>query len=167
MAATPESRPVSAQEGLPQMSEENSAAAALSASGPWYRGGLRFRCQGCGNCCTGAPGYVWVNKQEIAAMARLLGMSVARFEARFVRQVGVRKSLLELPDGDCVFYDRPTRRCRVYPVRPRQCRTWPFWASNLRSPEAWQQMAESCPGANQGPLIPLEQIEAQAAVLRL
>jgi len=146
---------------------QKSRRSAASAEEPWYRAGLRFRCKGCGNCCTGAPGYVWVNKEEIAAMARALGMSVSRFEARFVRQVGVRKSLLELPNGDCVFYDRPSRRCRVYEVRPRQCRTWPFWWSNLRSPEAWQEMAEQCPGANDGPLVPLEVIEAQAAVLRL
>jgi len=140
---------------------------ATPSTGPWYREGLRFRCVRCGNCCTGAPGYVWVNKQEIAAMAEALGMSVARFEARFVRQVGVRKSLIELKGGDCIFYDRPSRRCRVYRVRPRQCRTWPWWASNLRSPETWAEMAESCPGANHGPLIPLETIEAECEVLRI
>ena len=29
--------------------------------------GLRFECTQCGDCCTGAPGYVWVNKAEISA----------------------------------------------------------------------------------------------------
>ncbi len=100
-------------------------------------------------------------------MAEALGMSVERFESWFVRRVGVRKSLIELPGGDCVLYDRPGRRCRVYQARPRQCRTWPFWPSNLRSPAAWAETAESCPGANQGPLVPLEQIEEQAVVVRV
>jgi hypothetical protein len=36
---------------------------------PWYKDGLRFTCTGCGDCCTGAPGYVWVNKEEIEALA--------------------------------------------------------------------------------------------------
>ena len=27
----------------------------------WYHLGLRFQCTGCGDCCTGAPGYVWIN----------------------------------------------------------------------------------------------------------
>ena len=35
---------------------------------PWYDKGLRFSCSECGDCCTGAPGYVWVNKEEIAAI---------------------------------------------------------------------------------------------------
>lgn len=137
------------------------------AAKPWYHAGLRFRCTGCGNCCTGAPGYVWVNKPEIAALAEALGMSVERFEAQFVRQVGLRKSLIELADGDCVFYDRPGRRCRVYRVRPRQCRTWPFWPSNLRSAAAWAEMAETCPGANHGPLVPADEIEQLAATMRV
>ena len=36
---------------------------------PWYKEGLRFKCTECGKCCTGAPGYVWVNKEEVAEMA--------------------------------------------------------------------------------------------------
>jgi len=24
---------------------------------PWYKDGLKFSCSGCGDCCTGAPGY--------------------------------------------------------------------------------------------------------------
>ncbi|MCH7752933.1 MAG: YkgJ family cysteine cluster protein, partial [Planctomycetes bacterium] len=36
---------------------------------PWYQDGLRFKCTGCGNCCTGSPGYVWVNQAEINALA--------------------------------------------------------------------------------------------------
>ncbi len=98
---------------------------------PWYKDGLRFKCTGCGDCCTGAPGYVWVNKVEIAALASQVGMAIAEFEAKYVRDVGVRKSLKEYSNGDCVFFDGKTRKCRVYSARPRQCRTWPFWDSNF------------------------------------
>ncbi|GAG35591.1 unnamed protein product [marine sediment metagenome] len=134
---------------------------------PWYHEGLRFHCTGCGACCTGAPGHVWVNKAEIEAMAAAVRLGVEPFEARYVRQVGIRKSLVELPGGDCVFFDNQSRDCRVYDVRPRQCRTWPFWASNLRSPDAWEEMCRYCPGANHGPPVPPGEIRAQMEVIHV
>ena len=41
----------------------------LGDDDPWYRDGLAFTCTRCGACCTGAPGYVWVDADEIAALA--------------------------------------------------------------------------------------------------
>jgi Fe-S-cluster containining protein len=142
---------------------------SATAAEPWYADGLRFKCTGCGDCCTGGPGYVWVNQQEIDALARRLGIDSLEFERRFVTQIGVRRSLKELKHRgyDCVFLDADTRRCTVYEDRPRQCRTWPFWDSNLKSPEAWQATCEACPGAGKGKLYSIEQIEEQAAVIHI
>ena len=134
---------------------------------PWFQDGLRFECTQCGDCCTGAPGYVWVNKAEIEALAAKVGMTIAEFEAKYVRLVGMRKSLIEYSNGDCVFFDGRTRKCKVYDARPRQCRTWPFWESNLRSEEAWRQTCEVCPGSGKGQLYPVEKIVAQAAIFRV
>ena len=134
---------------------------------PWFRDGLKFRCTQCGNCCTGTPGYVWVNKEEIEALARRLSMSVEDFERDYVRKVGIRKSLIEYDNGDCVFFDGQSRRCTVYEDRPRQCRTWPFWESNVRTPEAWQQTCEVCPGSGQGQFVPLEKVLDQVKLVRL
>jgi uncharacterized protein len=134
---------------------------------PWYKDGLRFKCTGCGDCCTGSEGYVWVNKQEIAELAAELQISIEEFESRYVRDVGVRKSLREYNNGDCVFFDNKSRKCGVYRVRPRQCRTWPFWDSNLRTPETWSETCEACPGSGQGRLYQLEEIQQQASVIRL
>ena len=39
----------------------------------WYKDGLQFECTGCGDCCTGEPGYVWVSEQEIQNLADLTG----------------------------------------------------------------------------------------------
>ncbi|MFM8176039.1 MAG: YkgJ family cysteine cluster protein [Pirellulaceae bacterium] len=130
-------------------------------SSPWYREGLAFECTQCGRCCGGAPGFVWVEPEEIAAMAEAVGMGqdIEQFERRFVRSVGARKSLVEYPDGDCIFLDPQTRGCTVYQARPIQCRTWPFWTSNLEDPKAWQQTARHCPGCNQGPVYTLQEIE--------
>lgn len=134
---------------------------------PWYQDGLKFKCTGCGRCCTGDPGHVWVNKAEIAALAAAVAMEVPEFETRFVRRVGRRKSLVELPNGDCVFFDRRTRRCTVYRQRPRQCRTWPFWESNLATPADWAQTCRDCPGSGQGPTVPLEHIEVQVRAVKV
>jgi Fe-S-cluster containining protein len=133
----------------------------------WYREGLRFTCTQCGDCCTGAPGYVWVNDEEIARLAEVVGESLERFERLYVRKVGARRSLVEFPNGDCVFFDTEKRRCSVYQARPRQCRTWPFWDSNLRTPEDWEETCRACPGSGQGQLHQIETIEAQRKVMRV
>ena len=125
---------------------------------PWYRDGLRFECTQCGDCCTGAPGYVWVNKAEIGQLAELVGESVADFEKKYVRRVGFRKSLVEYDNGDCVFFDPEARNCTVYEARPRQCRTWPFWSSNLKTEATWAATCEECPGSGQGKLHDLQSI---------
>ncbi len=133
----------------------------------WYSDGLRFECSQCGDCCTGAEGYVWVNQVEIDAMSARLQISSDVFEKQFVRRIGVRRSLTERPGGDCVLLDAETRGCTVYEDRPRQCRTWPFWNSNLKSAASWDEAAESCPGCNKGDLVPLEKIQEQAARIRI
>ena len=137
------------------------------AEQPWYQNGLRFECTQCGDCCTGAPGFVWVNQAEIQALAETTGQEVADFERTYVRKVGIRKSLRELPNGDCVFFDNGSRKCTVYDARPRQCRTWPFWDSNLRSPEDWEHTCQVCPGSGRGTLYQIDQIEVQRKVIRV
>ena len=129
---------------------------------PWYANGLKFQCTGCGDCCTGAPGFVWVNEAEIVAIAKAINEpDLDRFKKHYVRQVGVRRSLVELPSGDCIFFDNRSRKCTVYDARPRQCRTWPFWDSNVKTPETWEQTCAECPGSGRGKLHTLEQIEVQ------
>ena len=134
---------------------------------PWYKSGLRFQCTGCGDCCTGAPGYVWVNREEIETLAVHLGITRAEFEEKYVRAVGVRKSLVEYENGDCVFFDGKSRKCTVYEARPRQCRTWPFWGSNVRTPDAWAHTCEVCPGSGKGKQFSAEHILHEISVIKL
>ena len=129
-----------------------------TASEPWYADGLRFSCTGCGDCCGGGPGYVWVNQAEIDAIAARIEMTPEAFEKKYVNQIGVRRSLKEKRNYDCVFLDSETRKCTVYEQRPRQCRTWPFWPENM-SPKAWTAIAAFCPGVGKGELVPAERIE--------
>jgi Fe-S-cluster containining protein len=126
------------------------------SSKPWYREGLSFSCTRCGDCCTGAPGYVWVEREEIEELAKFLGLSPGKFGERYLRKVGRRYSLLEKPGGDCIFFDKG---CTVYPARPVQCRTFPFWRSHLKSQRAWDEIAGECPGIGQGKFYAASDIE--------
>lgn len=129
---------------------------------PWYREGLAFECTRCGACCTGAPGYVWVDAEEIARLAENRGESVEDFGRRYVRRVGHRLSLIERPGGDCIFWDK-SAGCTVYEARPVQCRTWPFWPENIASPEDWDHVTSVCPGSGRGRVFTVEEIRATAA----
>jgi Fe-S-cluster containining protein len=125
---------------------------------PWYQEGLRFECTRCGACCSGFAGTVRVTGEEVALLARRLGVSEADFRKGYTRSVGAcHLSLQETGELDCVFYDR-SEGCRVYEARPKQCRTWPFWGRVVRTPATWEKQAESCPGMNDGPLVDAETI---------
>ena len=64
-----------------------------------------------------------------------------------MRKIGIRRSLKELPNYDCVLLDPETRKCRAYTARPRQCRTWPFWDSNSAVPRRGSELAKFVPEA--------------------
>jgi Fe-S-cluster containining protein len=134
-------------------------------SGPWYADGLRFKCTRCGKCCTGAPGVVWVNENELHDIAELRGEPVEQVEGLYTRKFGLGRTLRERANGDCVFWDREAG-CTIYEVRPRQCRTWPFWERHVETPSAWQETRGICPGAGQGELISAEEITRRIRVIR-
>ena len=71
---------------------------------PWYKDGLKFKCTQCGDCCTGAPGYVWINKEETQALADHMEMDIETFRDTYARKIGIRYSLKEFPNGDCVLF---------------------------------------------------------------
>lgn len=128
-------------------------------------GGLRFSCTMCGNCCSGPEGYVLIDDDEAAALARRLNLPLAEFLDRFARLTSLGPSLIEksTPHGlDCVFLDRDTipgkAICGVYEDRPKQCRTWPFWTSILRSRATWERTKRICPGMGRGTHYTVQQI---------
>jgi hypothetical protein len=133
------------------------AGATPSDAEPWYAQGLRFRCTACGQCCTGEPGHVWVDKEEVRRMAKARGLSARVFGERFVRRVGRRLSLVERENGDCCMLK--DGRCTVYAVKPVRCSTFPFWDPVLADRRSWEEAAERCEGIGQGDLYDLQEIE--------
>ena len=121
--------------------------------------GLYFECRQCGACCTGAPGAVYVNKKEIAIIARYLHMKQDRFIRIYLYPLDDRYSIGEDSEGCCLFY---RNGCIIYPVRPDQCKTYPFWFQNLRSEENWQRFSQSCPGIGKGRKYKKEEILSTA-----
>ncbi len=104
-------------------------------------------CESCGgNCCTGESGYIYLNQQEMEAIATHLELPMAVFKEEYLYKNGYKFSIKERvvdESHDCVFFDREIKGCSIYPVRPKQCRTFPFWPY-FRDHE--EELKEECPG---------------------
>lgn len=104
-------------------------------------------CKSCrGRCCNGESGYIWVDTNEIKAIAEYLSLETDTFIRVYLKKVGYKFSIRELKIKDnyaCVFYDEAEDRCSIYEVRPEQCRTFPFWPYYKDRPE---DVASECPG---------------------
>lgn len=125
----------------------------------FFDGGVRFECTGCGACCTGAPGTVFVNQADAPRIAKFLGMDLDAFLTKYAYPFEKGHSLHEKPNGDCIFFE--SGRCSIYPVRPTQCRTYPFWLETMRSEQAWEETCAACPGIGRGRLYSREEILAK------
>jgi len=131
---------------------------------PWWERGLFFSCLGCGRCCRGEPGSVWVGEDDIEAMAGSIGLDVHYFRELYIRKEKNRLSLRERVNGDCVMYESQSAKCLVYGSRPLQCRLFPFWPSILSSRENWIEYSSVCPGMDQGRLWSIEEISSFLAL---
>ena len=88
-------------------------------------------CQTCqGRCCTGESGYIYVNKNEIEKISKLLNLEIKEFVKRYLFKKMYKYSIKEIQYNDsfeCIFYDRESNGCKIYDARPTQCKTFPFW----------------------------------------
>jgi Fe-S-cluster containining protein len=123
----------------------------------WYKAGIKFECQRCGDCCR-AHGVVWVKPEEVAKIAYYLGMGYSEFRNKYLRDVDGRLTIGETDNGECLLFDPKTDSCSIYPVRPDQCSSYPFWPRCLANPEVWSKRREKCPGIDEGRLWTYEEI---------
>lgn len=129
---------------------------------PWFAEGLRFQCTGCGQCCTGSPGCVYLSSQDIQKLAEHLQLSPAAFLQKYTRFIDGQYALLDRAGShDCIFLNN--KRCEVYAARPTQCRTFPWWIHHLKEPSDWEEAAKRCEGINHpdAPLTPSSHIQEQ------
>ncbi|MGE0199238.1 MAG: metallophosphoesterase [Simkaniaceae bacterium] len=127
---------------------------------PWYAKGLRFKCTGCGKCCTG-PGFVWLEEEDVKNLSHHLNLSEEAFFKKYTRQLGFDYSLKEDPQTtDCIFL-KDKKFCEVYAARPKQCRTFPWWPDSIKTPAHWNETKSRCEGIDheEAPLISFEEIK--------
>ncbi len=129
---------------------------------PWFDDGLKFKCTGCGACCTGSPGYVYLSKSDLENLAEHLQCTPEEFAKKYTRLIDEQYALLDKPTSyDCIFL--MDKKCTVYEARPVQCRTFPWWIHNLREPQDWEEAAKRCEGINHkdAPVVPSLHIQEQ------
>ena len=127
----------------------------------WQKEGVRFKCQGSGNCCVsrGEYGYVFLTLADRKALAKALKLTLKEFTADHCVSIDGHWSLREEPGHpECRFLKN--NRCQVYKARPTQCRTWPFWPENMGAKTWKKEVASFCPGVGLGPLIPPIKVQA-------
>lgn len=130
----------------------------------WYKEGLYFKCTQCSGCCTGFPGYVWIEDEEIEKMYKFLKISKEEFLKTYTRKVYGKISLKEnFINYDCCFLKN--KKCMIYEVRPKQCQNFPFWENNLKNSNSWNALKEFCPGVNNkdGDFFSYEEIQKKSS----
>lgn len=134
----------------------------LDALNEWFSKGLRFHCTGCGKCCTGRDGYVFLSKLDLEKLANHFSLTPEAFAKKYTRLVDGQLALLDQMRSDhCIFLK--DKKCTVYEARPVQCRTFPWWIQNLQTPSDWEEAARHCEGINhpEAKIVPALDIQVQ------
>ncbi len=135
-----------------------------SQESPWWQAGVRFECQGSGQCCVsrGEYGYVFLTIEDRQRLAKKLRLRTTEFTKKFCQKFKGAYHLTEKPGvTECMFLNG--NRCTVYSARPSQCRTWPFWPDVLSAKTWKKEVASYCPGVGKGPLIEAKVIRQKMA----
>lgn len=130
----------------------------MTSKTPFWHEGLRFECQGSGQCCVsrGDYGYVYLTLKDRKLLAKHHKISTSEFTKRYCEKTDGYWHLTN-PKAACQFLK--VKRCTVYKSRPTQCRTWPFWPENMKA-KVWQNdIAVNCPGVGQGRLYSKKEIQ--------
>lgn len=124
----------------------------------WWTSGVRFECQGSGQCCVshGEFGYVYMTLADRRRMAAHLKIPTRQFTREYCEKKDDWFVLREFSES-CRFLK--DKRCTVYEARPDQCRTWPFWPENMNAKTWHGEIASFCPGVGKGRLYTPEEIK--------
>jgi Fe-S-cluster containining protein len=126
----------------------------------WWSEGIRFECQGSGQCCTshGEFGFVYLTLEDRRRFAKHFKLSTREFTRTYCEKTDDLWHLKERKDQpDCQFLEG--KRCGVYAARPEQCRTWPFWPEVMSAKRWKKDVADFCPGVGKGRVWSVSEIE--------
>ena len=114
--------------------------------------GIRFECQGSGNCCISrnSYGFVYLSKKDLKKLSNYFEISKTNFIKKYCDETHDFLHLKELKKnkGKCLFLKN--KKCTVYKNRPIQCRTWPFWNENMNVKLWNEEISINCPGIGKG-----------------
>jgi len=117
-----------------------------------YKKGIKFECQGSGNCCVsrGSYGYVYLSKKDLKRFSEFFNIPINKFKEKYCQITDGFIHLIEKRsfNGKCLFLKK--NKCSVYKARPSQCRTWPFWNENMNSKVWNDNISINCPGIGKG-----------------
>ena len=126
-----------------------------------YKDGIRFKCQGSGNCCVSRDsyGYVYLSKNDLRRFSKYFNLSVQKFKKKYCQISDGFIHLIEKKSfyGKCIFLK--DNKCTVYKARPTQCRTWPFWNENMNVKIWNEDISKNCPGIGKGKKIKFDTIK--------
>jgi Fe-S-cluster containining protein len=130
------------------------------SSSKWWSKGIRFECQGSGQCCLsrGEYGFVFLTREDRKRMADHLGLPLRDFTKKYCDKTSGVYHLKEDSDrAECTFLKG--KKCGIYQARPTQCRTWPFWPEVMNAKTWNKEVKTFCPGVGKGKLYSAEEIE--------
>lgn len=126
----------------------------------WWSKGIRFECQGSGQCCLsrGEYGFVFLTRDDRKRMADHFKLGLREFTKTYCDKTKGYYHLKEEKGRDaCIFLKG--KRCGIYEARPVQCRTWPFWPEVMNSKTWNKEVKTFCPGVGRGPIHSAEEIK--------
>jgi len=126
-----------------------------------YKNGIRFECQGSGNCCVSRDsyGFVYLSDVDIKRFSKFFKITQKKFKEKYCQITDGFIHLCEKSklNGKCIFLKN--KKCTVYTSRPSQCRTWPFWKDNMNVKVWNQDISINCPGIGKGKVIKRKEID--------
>jgi Fe-S-cluster containining protein len=100
---------------LDMPSKELDALVRETADAVW----ARIDCTACANCCNLKPS---VDSEDIARLAKRLGMTSQEFDNQFVESDSFGE--MQIRHSPCPFLK--DKRCSVYEDRPKSCQDYPY-----------------------------------------
>ena len=126
-----------------------------------FKNGIRFECQGTGNCCVSrnSYGFVYLSDVDIKRFSKFFKITQKKFKDKYCQITNgfIHLSEKSKLNGNCIFLKN--KKCTVYTSRPSQCRTLPFWKDNMNVKVWNQDISINCPGVGKGKIIKRKEID--------